>query len=159
MSSTSSNGRAQADPESYLKGSIQIPRNSWGKLPENSEISYYRTDGKFVRKCFVKAFYEKNGQQYMLCSNKLYRTPGDKYYSEFRLKLQNIKDIYKRVSGDSVIEYKLIKIKLDKEISTLKDLVSSLNARLEKEEESSRKIIKLIKHLHNIKSLDELKNI
>ena len=159
MSSTSSNSRRHIDPESYLKGSIQIPKNSWSKIPENSEISYYRTDGKFVKKCFVKVFYEKNGEQYILCSNKLYRTPGDKYYSEFRLKLQSVKEIYKRVSGDSVIEYKLIKIKLDKEISSLKELVSSLTARLEKEEESSRKIIKLIKHLHNIKSLDELKNI
>jgi hypothetical protein len=143
----------------HLQGSIKIPKSKWGSLPDNSEICYFRNDGKFVKKCFIKTFYEKNGDKYVICSNKLNRAQGDKYYSEYRLKLSNIKEIYKRVSQDSIIEYKLIKVRLDKEIEGLKEIINNLETRLSKEEESSKRIVKLIKHLHNIKSLDELKKI
>lgn len=143
----------------HLQGSIKIPKSKWASLPDNSEICYFRNDGKFVKKCFIKTFYEKSGDKYVICSNKLNRAQGDKYYSEYRLKLSNIKEIYKRVSQDSIIEYKLIKVRLDKEIENLKEVIAGLEARLSKEEESSKRIVKLIKHLHNIKSLDELKKI
>ncbi len=149
----------QGDNSSYLAGSIRIPKNKWSSLPENSEISYYRKDGKFVKKSFIKIFYEKNGEQYMLCSNKLAKFAGDKYYSEYRLKLSTLSEIYKRVSQDSIIEYKLIKVRLEKELQSMKSKIESLENRIKSEEESSKKIIKLIKHLHNIKSLDELKKI
>lgn len=143
----------------YLKGSIKIPKQKWDSMPENSEISYVRLDGKFVKKSYVKIFYEKNEEKYMLCSNKLQKFNNDKYYSEYRVKLSSVYDIYKRVSQDSIIEYKLIKAKLEKELNYLKTKIEGLEERIKNEEESSKKIIKLIKHLHNIKSLDELKKL
>jgi hypothetical protein len=150
--SNSSAGSAKKsnDIAIHLQGSIKIPKSKWGSLPDNSEICYFRNDGKFVKKCFIKTFYEKSGDKYVICSNKLNRAQGDKYYSEYRLKLSNIKEIYKRVSQDSIIEYKLIKARLDKEIDVLKETISGLEARLTKEEESSKRIVKLIKHLHDI---------
>jgi len=143
----------------YLKGSIKIPKQKWNSIPENSEISYIRLDGKFVKKSYVKIFYEKNDEKYMLCSNKLQKYNNDKYYSEYKVKLSAISDIYKRVSQDSIIEYKLIRAKLEKELDTLKARIVSLEEKIRNEEESSKKIVKLIKHLHNIKSLDELKKL
>jgi ElaB/YqjD/DUF883 family membrane-anchored ribosome-binding protein len=144
---------------SYLKGSIKIPKQKWDLLPENSEISYVRNDGKFVKKCFVKIIYEKNGEKYMLCSNKLNKYNNDKYYSEYRLKFSSISELYKKVSQDSVIEYKLIRAKLEKELDEMKTKIAELEERVKAEEESGKKIIKLIKYLHNIKNLEELKKI
>lgn len=143
----------------YLAGSIRIPKSKWASLPENSEISYFRKDGKFVKKSFIKIFYEKNNERYMLCSNKLAKFACDKYYSEYRVKLGTLAEIYKKVSQDSIIEYKLIRVKLEKELDSMRQTIQSLESRLRAEEESSKKIIKLIKHLHNITSLDQLKKL
>lgn len=157
--SKDSNVQKSKDDSAYLAGSIRIPKNKWTSLPENSEISYYRKDGKFVKKSFIKVFYEKNNEKYMMCSNKLAKYAGDKYYSEYRVKLSTLAEMYKRVSQDSIIEYKLIRVKLEKELETMKYTIESLESRLKAEEESSKKIIKLIKHLHNISSLDQLKKL
>lgn len=151
-------GNENISTTDYLKGSIKIPKSKWNSLPENSEISYIRKDGKFVKKSFIKIVYEKNGEKYMLCSNKLNKYANDKYYSEYRVKLSTLSELYKRVSQDSIIEYKLIKLKLEKELDSMRLRLENFENRLKSEEESSKKIVKLIKHLHNIKSLDELKS-
>jgi len=139
---------ADGDQE-YLKGSIKIPKSKWTLLPEGSEISYYRNDGKFVKRAFVKLFYKsKESEDYVMCSNKLHKFEGDTYYSEFRLKLSNVQDIYKRISQDSIIEYKLIKAKLDQTIEELSDKINVLTQRLEEESEKTKTLAKLFKQLY-----------
>jgi hypothetical protein len=156
--SVSSGSRGGASLEAPKNDHIPIPKNKWTKLPDNSQISYLRNDGKMVKSAFVKVIYNKNGEDYIMCGSKLNKFPGDKYYTEYRLKLSSVKSLWKKISQDSIIEYKLIKAKLEMELNTMKNKIEELEERLKKEEDSSKKIVKLIKHLHNIKNLDELKN-
>lgn len=143
---------------SKSNGFILIPKNRWKQIPDNSQISYDRKDGKHVKSAYLKVSYSKDGEDYFLCGNKLNKYANDKYYSEYRLKLSNVDNIWKKISQDSIIEYKLIRAKLEAELSEMRSIIERLEERLKKEEDSSKKIVKLIKHLHNIKNLDELKN-
>ncbi len=143
---------------SQSNGFIPIPKNKWKQIPDNSQISYTRNDGKHVKSAYLKVSYSKDGEDYFLCGNKLNKYANDKYYSEYRLKLSNVKNIWKKISQDSIIEYKLIRAKLEAEVADMKSKIEELEERLKREEESSKKIVKLIKHLHNIKNLDELKH-
>lgn len=133
--------------QEYLKGSIKIPKDKWHILPEGSEISYYRDNGKFVKRAFIKLYYNKNDEDYFMCSNKLHKFPGDSYYSEFRLKLGAVTEIYKRISQDSIIEYKLIKAKLDQTIEELSNKIYDLTERLNQEADKTRALAKIVKQL------------
>jgi ElaB/YqjD/DUF883 family membrane-anchored ribosome-binding protein len=136
--------------QEYLKGSIKIPEAMWRSLPEGSEISYFRKDSKFVKRAFVKIFYvSKKGDNYAVCSNKLHKFVGDTYYNEYHLKLDKVESIYKRVSQDSVVEYKLIKAKLEASIEELESKVDALSERLVEEAEKTKTLAKLVKQLYS----------
>lgn len=156
--SVSSNSHSHGGVVSKSNGFILIPNNKWKQIPDNSQISYTRKDGKHVKSAYLKVSYSKDGEDYFLCGNKLNKYANDKYYSEYRLKLSNVDTLWKKISQDSIIEYKLIRAKLESELASMRSVIENLEERLKKEEESSKKIVKLIKHLHNIKNLDELKN-
>lgn len=158
VSNNSSNGSKGKNIKAPDNGHIPIPKNKWISLPDNSQISYLRNDGKFVKSAFIKIIYNKEGEDYIMCANKLNKFAGDKYYSEYRLKLSNVKSLWKKISQDSIVEYKLIRAKLENELDIMRNKVEELEERIKKEEESSKKIVKLIKYLHNIQNLDELKN-
>lgn len=135
--------------EEYLKGSIKIPNSKWTLLPEGSEISYYRNDGKFVKRAFIKHFYKSKEEDYVMCSNKLHKFQGDTFYTEFRLKLSNVREIYKRISQDAIIEYKLIKARLDQTIDEMANKINLLTTRLEEEADKTKTLAKLVKQLYD----------
>lgn len=142
---------SQSAIKEWLRGCIEIPRNKWTQLPDNSQICYFKKDGKFVKSGYVKLHYSKDGEDYVRYGSKLGSWNGDKYYKEFTIKLSNIKQIYKRVSQDAIFEYKLIQLSMDKKIA-------ELSARQDQLDAASKKIVRLIKKLHNIKSLEDMRN-
>ncbi len=150
----------------YLKGSILIPRSQWKDLYDNSNISYIKNDGGFVKSGFIKLIYNKDDEDYIRYGSKLDRYNNDKYYKEFTVKFSNIKDLYKKIDKSAIIEYKLIKDNIKNSLSTfteeltrLDDKVNDLSIKINKLDENHIKIVKLIKTLHHIKSLDDIKNI
>jgi ElaB/YqjD/DUF883 family membrane-anchored ribosome-binding protein len=142
--------KTQEDIE-YLKGSIKIPEQRWKDLPENSEISYLRKDGKFVKRCFIKVIYARDEVDYILCANKLTRYNNDKYYSEYKLRFDSLDEIWKRVTQDAIIEYKLIRAKVENDIQKLVDRIETLESLLKDESEKTQKLARLVKHFVNAK--------
>jgi hypothetical protein len=150
----------------YLKDSILIPNTDWNKLSIGSNISYYKNDGNFVKSGFIKAIYNNEGNDFIKYGTKLNTYFNDKYYKEFTVNTNNIKELYKKIDQSAILEYKIIKknilnsmnsymekfTKIENDISTLSEKISKL-------EENHIKTIKFIKKLHNIKSLDDVKNI
>ena len=150
----------------YLKGSILIPKTQWKDLYENSNISYIKNDGGFVKSGYIKLIYSKDDEDYIRYGSKLDRYNNDRYYKEFSVKFSNIKELYKKIDNSAIIEYKIIKTNIKNTLATFtEDLVkldekfNDLNEKINKLDENHIKIIKLIKTLHNIKSLDDIKNI
>lgn len=150
----------------YLKGSILIPKSQWKELYDNSNISYIKTDGGFVKSGFIKLIYNKDNEDYIRYGSKLDKYTNDKYYKEFTVKFSNIKELYKKIDNSAIIEYKLIKERINttlskftEDISNINDKINSLQDKINKLDENHIKVVKLIKTLHNIKSLDDIKNL
>jgi hypothetical protein len=142
---------SKAEIDEWLKGCIEIPTSKWTTLPDNSQICYFKKDGGFVKSGFVKLSFEKEGERYIRYGSKLGSWSGDKYYKEFTLKLSNVKKLYKRVSQDAIFEYKLISAKISTRMKELETKQDDLDR-------SVKKVVMLIKKLHNIKSLDDIRN-
>lgn len=154
------------DITEYLKGSILIPKIQWKDLYENSNISYIKNDGGFVKSGYIKLIYNKDDEDFIRYGTKLDRYNNDKYYKEFTVKFSNIKELYKKIDNSAILEYKIIKKNIKdslttftEELTRLDDKVNELNEKLNKLDDNHIKIVKLIKTLHNIKSLDDIKNI
>lgn len=149
----------------YLKGSILIPKTKWKDLYDNSNISYIKNDGGFVKSGFIKLIYNKDGEDYIRYGSKLDRYNNDKYYKEFTVKFSNIKELYKKIDNSAIIEYRLIKDNVEKiiskfteELTLLDEKFNNLDEKINKLDKNHIKIINLIKKLHNINSLDDIKN-
>jgi guanyl-specific ribonuclease Sa len=147
----SSKALTAAEIKEWLRGCIEIPKDKWRTIPDNSHVSYVKKDGKFVKGGFIRLQYSKDGEHYIRYGSKLASWPGDKYYREFTIKLSNTSKIYKRVSQDSIFEFKVMQMNFDKQMQTVIDRQDQLDG-------SIKKIVKLIKKLHNIKSLDDMRN-
>ena len=149
----------------YLKGSILVPKTQWKDLYDNSNISYIKNDGGFIKSGFIKLIYNKDDEDYIRYGSKLDRYNNDKYYKEFTVKFSNIKELYKKIDNSAIMEYKLIKenikntlLSFTDELIRLDGKVNEINEKLVKLDENHIKIVKLIKKLHNINSLDDIKN-
>lgn len=145
--------------EVYIKSCIKIPRSSWTSIPDNSQICYFKKDGKFVKSGFVKLSYSKNGNDFIRYGSKLSPMAGDKYYREFTINLSNISQIYKKVSQDAIWEYKLIRLETSKKMEEFETKLAEMQERVDQSENSAKKIVKLIKRLHKIQSLDDLASL
>jgi hypothetical protein len=150
----------------YLKDSILIPKNDWDKLSIGSNISYYKNDGNFVKSGFIKAVYSNDGNDFIKYGTKLNTYYNDKYYKEFTVNTSNIKELYKKIDKSAVIEFKIMNKNILNSINTFMDTISkleneliSINERISKLEDNHVKTIKFIKKLHNIKSIDDVKNL
>ena len=150
----------------YLKDSILIPKNDWDKLSVGSNISYYKNDGNFVKSGFIKAVYSNDGNDFIKYGTKLNTYYNDKYYKEFTVNTSNIKELYKKIDKSAVIEFKIMNKNILNSINTFMDTISkleneliSINERISKLEDNHVKTIKFIKKLHNIKSIDDVKNL
>ena len=150
----------------YLKDSILIPKNDWDKLSIGSNISYYKNDGNFVKSGFIKAVYSNDGNDFIKYGTKLNTYYNDKYYKEFTVNTSNIKELYKKIDKSAVIEFKIMNKNILNSINTFMDTISkleneliSINERISKIEDNHVKTIKFIKKLHNIKSIDDVKNL
>lgn len=151
----------------YLKNFILIPKDQWKTIPVNSYISYIKEDGKFVKGGFVKLIFNKNNtnseneSEYLIYGTKIDKYNNDKYYKEFTINLSNIKDIYKRIEQSAIIEYQIIKNNINKVIAEVNNKIeevvnklSTIDKKINKLEDNHYKTLKLIKNLHNIKTLD-----
>lgn len=150
----------------YLKGSILVPKNQWKDLYDNSNISYIKNDGGFVKSGFIKLIYNKDDEDYIRYGSKLDRYNNDKYYKEFTVKFSNIKELYKKIDNSAIMEYKLIKENVKntlsnftEELTRLDDKVNELNEKIIKLDENNKKIVKVLIKLRSIKSIDDIKNI
>ncbi len=150
----------------YLKDSILIPKNDWDKLSVGSNISYYKNDGNFVKSGFIKAVYSNDGNNFIKYGTKLNTYYNDKYYKEFTVNVSNIKELYKKIDKSAVIEFKIMNKNILNSINTFMDTISKLEneisnitERITKLEDNHVKTIKFIKKLHNIKSIDDVKNL
>lgn len=150
----------------YLKDSILIPKKDWDKLSVGSNISYYKNDGNFVKSGFVKAIYSNEGNDFIKYGTKLNTYYNDKYYKEFTVNTSNIKELYKKIDKSAVLEYKIMNKNILNSInnfmetvSKLENEISNINERISKLEDNHIKTIKFIKKLHNIKTIDDIKNI
>ena len=148
----------------YLKNSISIPKDQWETLPINSFISYIKEDGKFIKGGYVKLIFNKKNNIYMIYGTKIDKYNNDKYYKEFTINLSNIKEIYKKIDQSAILEYQIIKANITKLIDNtntkLEEIILKLSQtekKIIKLEENHYKTLKLIKNLHNIKSLDNIK--
>lgn len=152
----------------YLKNSILIPKDQWKTLPVNSFISYFKEDGKFVKGGYIKLIFNKkdseNENDYLIYGTKIDKYTNDKYYKEFTINLSNIKEIYKKIDNSALIEYQIIKTNVNKLLNNnnakIDEIINKLNTfekKINKLEENHYKTLKLIKNLHNIKSLDNIK--
>ena len=160
----------QDEINDFLKNSILIPKDQWNTLPVNSFISYYKEDGKFVKGGYIKLIFSKkdpktdSDNDYLIYGTKIDKYNNDKYYKEFTINLSNIKDIYKKIDPSAIIEYQIIKNNISKMISVTNTKIEevmtkimSMEKKIIKLEENHYKTLKLIKNLHNIKSLDNVK--
>ncbi len=145
-----------AEIEVYLKSFILIPKQNWTTMPDNSQIAYYKNDGKFVKSGYVKLIYSKNGDDFIRYGSKLSQMPNDKYYKEFTINLSNISKIYKKISQDAIWEYRIIRAETSKKMEEFERQLADMSEKLEQSEKCSKKIVKLIKRLHKIKSLDDI---
>ena len=150
----------------YLKESILIPKHDWNKLSVGSNISYYKNDGNFVKSGFIKAIYSNEGNDFIKYGTKLNTYYNDKYYKEFTVNTSNIKELYKKIDKSAIIEYKIMNKNILNSMNTIMENISKLeneliiiNERLHKLEDNHIKTIKFIKKLHNIKSIDDIKNM
>lgn len=148
----------------FLKNSINIPKDQWETIPINSFISYYKEDNNFVKGGYVKLIFTKNNNNYLIYGSKLDKYQNDKYYKEFTINLNNIKEIYKKIDQSAIIEYQIIKNNISKlldnsnnKIDEIINKISNLEKKIIKLEENHYKTLKLIKTLHNIKTLDNVK--
>jgi len=156
---------SEEDIKDYLKDAITIPREQWMNLYMNSHICYRKNDGGFVRSGYIKlSFTSKDGEDCIRYGTKIDRYNNDKYYREFTVKLSNIKELYKKVDQSAIMEYKIIKTNIanslsefTKSIEEVSEKINMIEERLIKLEDNHIKTIKLIKKLHNINSLDDLK--
>ena len=78
----------------YLKGSILVPKNQWKDLYDNSNISYIKNDGGFVKSGFIKLIYNKDDEDYIRYGSKLDRYNNDKYYKFLFFLFTNKTKIY-----------------------------------------------------------------
>ncbi len=156
MSKKSDNQMTPKEVETYLKDCIKIPREKWMSLPDNSQIAYYKNDGKFVKSGYIKLAYSKDGEDYIRYGSKLCQMNNDKYYREFTIKLSNIKSIYKRVSQDAIWEYHIMQVKVDRMLASFDKKITDMQERIDQNEKCSKKIVRLIKKLHKIESLNDL---
>lgn len=160
----------QEEITEFLKNTIIIPKEQWEQIPINSYISYIKEDGKFIKGGYVKLIFNKkksstdNGSIYLIYGTKLDKYNNDKYYKEFTINLSNIKEIYKKIDNSAIIEYQIIKNNINKLLlsqnSKIDELIVKINTfdkKINKLEENHYKTLKLIKNLHNIKSLDNIK--
>jgi hypothetical protein len=150
----------------YLKDSILVPKNDWDKLSIGSQISYYKNDGNFVKLGFIKAVYTNEGNDFIKYGTKLNTYYNDKYYKEFTVNTSNIKELFKKIDKSAVLEFKIINKNIlnsinnmMESISTLENELNNMNEKMNKLEDNHIKTIKFIKKLHNIKSIDDVKNI
>jgi hypothetical protein len=147
----------------FLKNSILIPKEQWEKLPINSYISYFKNDNKFIKGGYIKLIFNKNENIYLIYGTKIDKYNNDKYYKEFTINLSNIKDIYKKIDQSAIIEYQVIKNNITKLVDNtnikLNEIITKIQLiekKIVKLEENHYKTIKLIKNLHNIKTLDNI---
>jgi hypothetical protein len=110
--------------------------------------------------------FKKKDIDYLIYSSKLDKYNNDRYYKEFTINLNNIKEIYKKVDTSAIIEYQIIKkditaslSKFVTEIEKINNKLEELDNKINKVEENNKKTIILIKNLHKIKSLDDIKNV
>ncbi len=148
----------------FLKNSINLPKEQWETLPINSYISYYKENGQFVKGGYVKLIFNKNETPYLIYGTKIDKYYNDKYYKEFTINLNTIKEIYKKIDQSAIIEYQIIKNNISKFLETtnnkLEEILLRLNnsdKKIKKLEDNHYKTLKLIKTLHNIKTLDNIK--
>lgn len=147
------------DIKLYLKDSILLPKNEWDKLSVGSHISYYKNDGNFVKSGFVKAIYSNDGNNFIKYGTKLDTYYNDKYYKEFTVNTSNIKELYKKIDKSAIIEFKIINKNILNTINKLESAINNINERINKLEDNHNTTIKFIKRLHNIKTIDDIKNI
>lgn len=152
------------EKKEFLKNSILIPSDQWNSLPVNSFISYVKNDGKFIKGGYIKLIFQKKDNDYIIYSTKLDKYNNDRYYKEFTINLNNIKEIYKKIESSAIIEYKIIKTNINNildqfksQINEISNKVDELDKKIIKLEDNNKKTIKLIKNLHNISSLDDIK--
>jgi hypothetical protein len=173
VKNTKQNKKNLTDEEikEFLKNSILIPKDQWEKLPINSYISYTKEDNKFIKGGYIKLIFQKNNNTYLIYGTKIDKYNNDRYYKEFTINLSNIKDIYKKIDQSAIIEYQVIKNNIitliDNTNKKLEDIlikmqknenkIQQIEKKIIKIEENHYKTIKLIKNLHNIKSLDTIK--
>lgn len=150
----------------YLKDSILIPRNEWSTLSIDSNISYFKNDGNFVKSGFIKTIYTNDNIEYIKYGTKINTYYNDKYYKEFTVNTTNIKELYKKIDKSAVIEFKIMNKNILNSINAFMDTISKLEneisnitERISKLEDNHVKTIKFIKKLHNIKSIDDVKNL
>jgi hypothetical protein len=155
--------QTEEEIKEFLKNSISIPKDQWEQLPINSYISYYKDDGKFIKGGYIKLIFNKKDNTYLIYGTKIDKYANDKYYKEFTINLSNIKELYKKIDQSAIIEYQIIKNNISKLIDNtnnkLEDIINRLNQtekKIGKLEENHYKTLKLIKNLHNIKSLDKI---
>lgn len=150
----------EEERKEFLKNSILIPKDQWLSLPLNSYISYIKNDDKFIKGGYIKLIFNKKNNDYLIYGSKLDKYNNDKYYKEFTINLNNIKEIYKKIDVSAIIEYQIIKTNLNNIIeqfkSEINDKLLELDNKINKIHDNNKKTIKLIKNLHNIHSLDEV---
>jgi hypothetical protein len=110
--------------------------------------------------------YTNEGNDFIKYGTKLNTYYNDKYYKEFTVNTSNIKELYKKIDKSAVLEFKIINKNIlnsinnmMESISTLENELNNMNEKMNKLEDNHIKTIKFIKKLHNIKSIDDVKNI
>lgn len=154
----------EEEKKDFLKNSILIPKEQWNSLPVNSFISYIKNDDKFIKGGYIKLIFQKKDNDYIIYSSKLDKYNNDRYYKEFTINLNNIKEIYKKIDSSAILEYKIIKTNINNileqfktQIIDINNKIDELDKKINKLDDNNKKTIKLIKNLHNISSLDDIK--
>ena len=80
--------------------------------------------------------------------------------------MSNITEIYKRIDQSAILEYKIIKKSIlssmtsfAEKFNIIENELKNINDKISKLEDNHIKTVRFIKKLHNIKSIDDIKNI
>ena len=80
--------------------------------------------------------------------------------------MSNITEIYKRIDQSAILEYKIIKKSIlssmaafAEKFTIIENELKNINDKIIKLEDNHIKTVRFIKKLHNIKSIDDIKNI
>lgn len=144
--------------EQMLHGYIEVPKDQWNTIPHMARIRYLRLDGNFrkggiIRDITISSYGKTKGKMcFQLASSMHYKSTGWNVCFDSLDKVWKQNDCTVSPAPPAVVRGDSTEIKsLTEEVNHLKLMVEQLKVEVANEQNEKKRIINLIKKLHNIR--------